>query len=408
MIFKKPLEKITYKDVVDFCNSEIRENEVLDYKEEFPAKLEKIIAAYANTYGGLVIIGVEDNDGKPVKKPLGIKYVKGLEEKVTQIILSNITPPLFPEIHFVKPKNGKTFLLIQVAQSSNTPHSIANNTKVYLRTGSITKPERLADLNELHWLSRNRENSVYFRSDLISAANDKYLSLYAHCKAKINFAELRMYCLPQYPSFHSVDIDTMKDLKQNMSTYTVTTGGGSFFPSIGSATLKTAQDSIYLFRNDKEKSREFTEFTWINSFGLVLHYEDVGTLSKNNEHYVSSRNIIYAFVNLLNFYRNIRSKLNMWGDYKLRLMLLKMNEVKVTPINSARPFFGDIEPFLGKGYSFDRIITNHHLSNVEKTEELLIEFIKDFQWSFGTVVDENTAKKWIEENGVLKLFKQQK
>ena len=34
----------------------------LDYKRDFPRKLEKTISAMANTFGGIVLIGVEEDD----------------------------------------------------------------------------------------------------------------------------------------------------------------------------------------------------------------------------------------------------------------------------------------------------------------------------------------------------------
>ena len=73
MLFTKEITKITYQDVVDFCNQQISESINLDYKKAFPANLEKTIAAFANTMGGLIVIGVEDKDSKP-KLPVGRKF----------------------------------------------------------------------------------------------------------------------------------------------------------------------------------------------------------------------------------------------------------------------------------------------------------------------------------------------
>ncbi len=65
MLFTKDITQITYEDVFIFCNQRLPESVHLDYKRDFPRNLEKTIAAFANTMGGLVIIGVEDDDGKP-------------------------------------------------------------------------------------------------------------------------------------------------------------------------------------------------------------------------------------------------------------------------------------------------------------------------------------------------------
>ena len=90
MLFTKEIEKITYQDVLDFCNQQYRENIHLDYKQDIDGGLAKTIAAMANTWGGLIVIGVEDEDSKP-KLPLkGIGYKEHLREQVNNIILGNL------------------------------------------------------------------------------------------------------------------------------------------------------------------------------------------------------------------------------------------------------------------------------------------------------------------------------
>ena len=60
MLFTKEITKITFEDVVNFCKEQMPESINLDYKEDFPRHLEKTISAFANTMGGLIILGVED------------------------------------------------------------------------------------------------------------------------------------------------------------------------------------------------------------------------------------------------------------------------------------------------------------------------------------------------------------
>jgi len=62
MIYVKPINEITYDDVKNFIQKKIKENTFLDYKADFPRKLEKTIAAMANTHGGIIIIGVKEED----------------------------------------------------------------------------------------------------------------------------------------------------------------------------------------------------------------------------------------------------------------------------------------------------------------------------------------------------------
>ncbi|GAI10680.1 unnamed protein product [marine sediment metagenome] len=144
MLFTKEITKITFEDVVSFCNQQIPESINLDYKKEFPTDLEKTISAFANTMGGLVIIGVEDKDSKPKLPVKGLKYQEGLRERVNSIILANIYPPVFPEIQVCDQVRKRTFIIIRIPQSNMTPHYIRHRTKIYIRTDDIIHPEKLA------------------------------------------------------------------------------------------------------------------------------------------------------------------------------------------------------------------------------------------------------------------------
>ncbi len=401
MFFSKPLKQVTYDDVLQFCDQKIKENEVLDYKEDFPSKLEKVIAAFANTYGGLIIIGVPEVDGKPANNPKGVEFLEGLEEKVTSIILSNISPPVFPEIQVCEPKDRKTFVLIQVPQSSNTPHSVENNTKVYLRTGNIMQSERLADLDELHWLSRNRESSISLRHELINELSNRYFNLCQLKKAKVNFAELMMFVVPLYPSSVSSNA-SIKEIKGGIHDLTVSDRTGATFPSINKARIETMKDGLYLFSNVKSGMNEFTEYTALNNVGLTMHFEDLGRLgeetSGESPKQIFLSNVIYLFVNLLKFYRKITPILKVAGDYKVRLSLLKMLGVIPLPLGYNNLFRELPEPYYDKLYHYESNISSTELDNEDSLKQIAFDFTDNLHWSFGYPLEEKVYKEWLEKN----------
>lgn len=156
MIYTKPVLEISWDDITAFCQQRIPEGAYLDYKQDFPAQLEKTMSAMANTFGGIILIGVEeDNEKKPVLPIMGIQLQRGLSERVTNIILSTITPPVFPEIQVCSDQSGaRAVVLVRIPQSHQAPHAISNNTRVYLRTGDVNNPEELATVDQVSLCAR--------------------------------------------------------------------------------------------------------------------------------------------------------------------------------------------------------------------------------------------------------------
>ena len=86
MLYTKRITDIEWNDVVDFCNQRIQEGATLDYKKDFPNNLQKTIASFANTMGGIILIGVdEDNENKPILPVDGIIFERGISEKIMNL-----------------------------------------------------------------------------------------------------------------------------------------------------------------------------------------------------------------------------------------------------------------------------------------------------------------------------------
>jgi hypothetical protein len=72
-LFNTPIDDIKIDDVVQFLQSGIREGTILEFKEQFPNKLEKYISSMANTFGGMILIGVEETSAGA-----GVLPIKGV------------------------------------------------------------------------------------------------------------------------------------------------------------------------------------------------------------------------------------------------------------------------------------------------------------------------------------------
>lgn len=163
MLFSKPITDLTFEDVEAFCKR-FSENIRVEYKSTFDNsvrnKLAKALASFANSYGGVLIIGIKTKSGVPVEPFDGIAFVDP-EPRLTveNICRSSIFPePIIYQQLVPSRLPGSAFLVIQVNESPKAPHAIENSTQVYVRTGDSANPTTLADMAMIErLLLRRRE-----------------------------------------------------------------------------------------------------------------------------------------------------------------------------------------------------------------------------------------------------------
>lgn len=274
-MFNLRLEEVSFERIQAFCEQKVPECETIDYKREIPTNLEKTISAMANTYGGIILIGVEadQKNNVPVDIP-GIVFEKGLEEKITGICLRSIYRPVFPEIKpcgFVD-ENGKekALLFIRVQESDSTPHAINNNTDVYIRIRSQSeKFERKATIDEIDWLKNRREKAVEFRQQLLNRARHRY-----HSKtASLNYLQncfREVYVVPTFPHNILFSYDEFFSVLQKIKNEAQENGFKRAVDSIVELS-KTTRESLYIFemRKGPEGFPYYMYYQEYNMFGLV-------------------------------------------------------------------------------------------------------------------------------------------
>lgn len=118
-----------------------QEGKTLEFKRDLssPQKLLRSIVAFANSAGGKLVIGVED-DGTVI----GVDDPVGEEERIASLVADSIMPRLIPGIDLV-PMGTKTVLVVDVPLSTQRPHYLAAKglaAGTYIRLGST---DRVAD-----------------------------------------------------------------------------------------------------------------------------------------------------------------------------------------------------------------------------------------------------------------------
>lgn len=123
------------------------ESKTLEFKQDLSSlkPILKTIVGFANTAGGIIIIGFS-----PEKGILGIEDILQAEESLTSSISDSISPALQPEVD-IKTIDGKNLLIVRVAHQRGPYFLKAEGAieGVYMRFGSSSRkagPEILEDL----------------------------------------------------------------------------------------------------------------------------------------------------------------------------------------------------------------------------------------------------------------------
>ena len=141
----------------------------MEYKretEEIKGKIPMIVSSFANTLGGIFLISVKaDKTKNKVIFPIdGISETPGIQEQIQQSALEGIYPAVIPEVALIDvPSTENVVVFVRVDENLQAPHAIQNSTRVYIRTGSITKPYELADMDRITYMLKRRTVSILFR-----------------------------------------------------------------------------------------------------------------------------------------------------------------------------------------------------------------------------------------------------
>ena len=141
------------------------ESKTLEFKEQMPANqsIVKTVIAFANTSGGKLIIGVNDD-----REIVGITDdIFELQDKISSIIYESCYPALLPHM-YTKNIEGKILLVIDVNRGSLVPYYVKSEGKengVYIRIGATN---RKADRESILELERQRTNILTWSSFFVT------------------------------------------------------------------------------------------------------------------------------------------------------------------------------------------------------------------------------------------------
>lgn len=152
-----PLEKITFGELDQFVQQKWPEGKSIDYKrdaygnrDEDKKELLKDVSSFANTTGGDILIGVDEDKGVPVGIP-GVILADVDKEKLRLegIIRQGLEPRIDFGIHHVTLPSGSFVLIVRVKESLLFPHRVVYQGKFGEFWGRSSAGKFSMDTNEL-------------------------------------------------------------------------------------------------------------------------------------------------------------------------------------------------------------------------------------------------------------------
>ncbi|MFH1151720.1 MAG: RNA-binding domain-containing protein [Nanoarchaeota archaeon] len=116
---------------------EKKESQTTEFKKSLAETTEilETISAFANTEGGEILVGIEENKDGSIKEIIGISIKGKVIENLTNEVKQNTDPVIFPSIKIKRIKN-KNVLEIKIEENSFKP--VFTKGKVYKRVGRST------------------------------------------------------------------------------------------------------------------------------------------------------------------------------------------------------------------------------------------------------------------------------
>ncbi|MBC8228873.1 ATP-binding protein [bacterium] len=133
----KAKQNMTLEDII--ANGEDSQVEV-ELDEIHPNQLAGEMVAFANTYGGRILLGIDD-EGNIV----GVKR-ENIDEWIANISSNNCQPTILPQISRIR-VNGNIVIIIEV-QKGVEPHKVSDG-RYYIRVGSINREMSTFELARL-------------------------------------------------------------------------------------------------------------------------------------------------------------------------------------------------------------------------------------------------------------------
>jgi hypothetical protein len=413
-ILNKPINTFKFEDVVAFCKEGYPEGVQVDYKKDFPQKgIAKHFAAFSNTRGGVIIIGVEEDrkSGLPTAWEGVAKDAKQIERIHQEA--SNVEPVPAYEVHATEEVDGKCFVLVRVYEGDKTPYYVQNDSNVWTRTGNVSNPIDIASPDGLELLFGKKDKaekarSLYLkiakenydaglereekkRQEKIREANKKGESV-AHFGENPLGERASLFNVVVQPYFPKKALASPKELKEKLNDFRIRMSRE--FPNYN---MEAIPQGLFHFMHSFD---EYIECQQVFTHGLVYSSQNVARTQENGLRTVPVAFLVGRVFVILQF---AKSMYNHFGYQGVIAGSASLNDMKDVYTRILKPsgwhFFDDDNKSFLSSYAWDIQLDTNILNNKEQLREWFFSFVREVYWSFGYEnVQDAIIDKFLEEN----------
>ena len=387
-MFTKLANEIDFNDIEEFCR-EWGEGVRVEYKRKI-AHIPKIISSFANTQGGILIIGVETDENSEAKPDIqGIPNDGGIREQIEQSATDGIYPTIMPEVIIcdVPGKTDKVVVVVRVDESQQAPHAIQNSTTVYIRKGSITPPYELAEIDRIEYLLKRREEPQRISRQILERIEERVRVM--SYRSQLEQPNLTIFGRPLFPFRPIID---PSEIHEFMVSH-------PFFPSTESnINLKTRKVSGGVCYMQTGESLDFWE---LNEYGIIYHrtglererFQGVGSfgdIDTGEEKYLDSEDIgskVYKFLGNMEYFYE---RCEYLGNIEITATMQQIEGEKITFPADRHPSFVEKRKSVEPEVSAATQCLPRDLSKADSYANSLVGLLNRLFWVFN--LRENEAQ----------------
>lgn len=179
-IFSKALSQIVAEDLKELLDAGATETIRLEFKRDPPKKEEiaKKLSSFANTYGGLLIVGAEaDSSTGQLQALPGVEKQRNYKQTVIQWCADAIIPLIDVDVSPAIAMGSERFCyVISVRESRLTPHFLNGRKGLYVRSNEFSTlfEAKMANETELRHLLERRTVIEQRRTAIVDRSRKRF------------------------------------------------------------------------------------------------------------------------------------------------------------------------------------------------------------------------------------------